>query len=263
MTFTRVSKLKPCEICHHPDWCRVFADGWVECMRVQSARPAKSGGWMHGQSPIPLRLTPRVPQSAPTPTINATKIYRAWDAHTTQMQLEDLGGRLGLSIVPLGAVGAAWSPPHAAWAFPMYDGYGEIVGIRLRANDGRKWAVRGSKQGIFIANVSPQPTLFVCEGPTDTAAAVELGLFAVGRPNCCCGGAEIKVFARRHDCRRVVIISDNDKPGLDGARKVGGELKLPFAVYVPPAKDVREFVRLGGTRAMIENTLKGLIWQNG
>jgi hypothetical protein len=34
-------------------------------------------------------------------------------------------------------------------------------------------------------------------------------------------------------------------------------------VYVPPAKDVREFVRLGGTRAMIENTLKGLIWQNG
>jgi hypothetical protein len=123
--------------------------------------------------------------------------------------------------------------------------------------------VRGSRQGIFTADVPRQTTLFVCEGPTDTAAAVELGLFAVGRPNCCCGGPEIRSFARRHQCRRVVMVSDNDKPGLDGARKVGVEINLPFAVYVPPAKDLREFVRLGGTRAMIENTLKGTIWRNG
>jgi len=101
------------------------------------------------------------------------------------------------------------------------------------------------------------------EGPTDTATAVELGFFAVGRPNCCCGGAEIRVFARRHGCSGAVVVSDNDKPGLDGARKVGGELKLPFAVYLPPAKDLREFVRLGGTRVMIENTLKSTVWQNG
>jgi DNA primase len=150
----------------------------------------------------------------------------------------------------------------------MCDGYGNVVGIRLR-NERGKFAVRGSRQGVFLAEFEESgraaraPTLFVCEGPTDTAAAIELGLFAVGRPNCCCGGAEIKVFARRHDCRRVVIISDNDKPGIDGARKVGAELKLPFAIYVPSAKDVREFVRLGGTRAMIENTLQGTVWQNG
>ena len=144
----------------------------------------------------------------------------------------------------------------------MCDGWGNMVGIRLR-NERGKFAVRGSRQGIFLAAVAAQETLFVCEGPTDTAAAVELGLFAVGRPNCGCGGAEVAVFARRQACRRVVVISDNDKAGLDGARKVGGELPLPFAVYVPPAKDVREFVRLGGTRAMIENTLKGLVWQNG
>jgi hypothetical protein len=127
-------------------------------------------------------------------------------------------------------------------------------------NERGKFAVRGSRQGIFLASVRPQKTLFVCEGPTDTAAAVELGLFAVGRPNCCCGGPEIRVYARVKQCSRVVVVSDNDKPGLDGARKVGGELKLPFALYVPPAKDLREFVRLGGTRAMIENTLKSTLW---
>lgn len=260
MSFTRVSKANPCPICKHPDWCRVFADGWVECMRVQSDRSAKSGGWMHCQRQLsPGRLTPRVPQPAPPPTINATKLMREWLAATPATALAELATSLGVSTASVVAVGAAWATSHAAWAFPMCDGYGNIVGIRLR-NERGKFAVRGSRQGIFLAAVPAQKTLFVCEGPTDTAAAVELGLFAVGRPNCCCGGAEIKVFARRHECRRVVIISDNDKPGLDGARKVGGELKLPFAVYVPPAKDVREFVRLGGTRVMIENTLKGTLW---
>ena len=185
---------------------------------------------------------------------------REWLAATTASALAEFATALGVSTPSLVAVGAAWAAPHAAWAFPMSDGYGNVVGIRLR-NERGKFAVRGSRQGIFLATVVPaQKTLFVCEGPTDTAAAVELGLFAVGRPNCCCGGLEIRVYARRHECSRVVVISDNDKPGLDGALKVGGELKLPFAIYVPPAKDIREFVRLGGTRAMIENTLGNTIW---
>ena len=259
MSYTRVSKLHLCPVCKKDDWCRVFADGWIECMRVQSDKPAKSGGWMHGQCPVPLRLMPRVPRSAP-PTINATKLMREWDAATPVAWRAQFGMELALAYASLAAVRAAWAAPHQAWAFPMCDGHGNVIGIRLR-NDKGKFAVRGSKQGLFVANVPAQKTLFVCEGPTDTAAAVELGLFAVGRPNCCCGGPEIKIYARRHECSRVVVISDNDKPGLDGARKVGGELKLPFAIYVPPAKDLREFVRLGGTRVMIENTLKGTVWQ--
>jgi hypothetical protein len=189
-------------------------------------------------------------------------MIREWQAATSQAALEDFAQELGLSAAVLKCVGAAWAAPHQAWAFPMRDGYGNVVGIRLRNQHG-KFAVRGSRQGIFLMDRVAQETLFVCEGPTDTAAAVQLGLFAVGRPNCCCGGSEIRIFARRHECQRVVMISDNDKPGLDGARKVGAELKLPFAIYVPPAKDLREFVQLGGTREMIENTLKGTVWQNG
>ena len=258
MNFTRVSKLEPCPICKHGDWCRVFGDGWAECMRVQSATAAKSGGWMHriadgGRSPIPL------PPRFQPPAINATRLIREWFAATSAAALDDFATELGLSTSALTAVGAAWAAPHSAWAFPMCDGYGNVVGIRLR-NERGKFAVRGSKQGMFRADVAPQKTLFVCEGPTDTAAAIELGFFAVGRPNCCCGGDEIRIYARRLAVARVVVISDNDKPGLDGAKKVGGELKLPFALYVPPAKDLREFVRLGGTRAMIENTLNNTVW---
>ncbi len=261
MNFTRVTKANPCPLCKRPDWCRVFADGWIECMRVTSEKPAKSGGWMHrlGEAePRRFRPLPPPPRFQP-PTINATKLMREWHAATTPAALDDLAATLGLSTLSVKSVGATWAPPHGAWAFPMRDGYGNIIGIRLR-NEHGKFAVRGSRQGIFLADVPSQKTLFVCEGPTDTAAAVELGLFAVGRPNCCCGGPDIRVYARRHDVSRVVVVADNDKPGLDGARKVGGELKLPFAVYVPPAKDLREFVRLGGTRALIENTVKSTVW---
>ena len=263
MSFSRVTKQQPCPVCKKPDWCRVFADGWVECMRVQSDKPAKSGGWMHSQRDrqclLPPVSRPAAPPRHQPPTINATKLIREWQAATIPAALVNFSAELGISAPSLSDVGAAWAAPHKAWAFPMYDGYGNIVGIRLR-NERGKFAVRGSRQGIFLADVPAQKTLFVCEGPTDTAAAVEIGLFAVGRPNCCCGGPDIKVYARRHECSRVVMISDNDKPGLDGARKVGGELKLPFAIYVPPAKDLREFVGLGGTRAMIENTLNNTIW---
>ena len=245
----------------------MFADGWVECMRVQSDKPAKSGGWMwqcHLPPGGPSRSIPPLPprcQPPAVPKINATALMRDWALATAPGALAEFARDLGLSARSLCAVDAVWALPHAAWAFPMCDGHGNIVGIRLRNAHG-KFAVRGSKQGVFLAAVAPQKTLFVCEGPTDLAAAVELGLFAVGRPNCCCGGLEIKVYARRLSVARVVMVSDNDKPGLDGARKVGGELKLPFALYVPPAKDLREFVRLGGTRAMIENTLKGTVWRN-
>jgi hypothetical protein len=239
-------------------------------MRVQSGQPAKSGGWMHWQGqlpPGPRRYLPPPPRFQP-PTINATQLMREWRAATTAAALDDLATALGLTTRSVTAVGAAWATPYGAWAFPMCDGNGNVIGIRLR-NEIGKFAVRGSRQGIFInaevgtRNAERQDVLFVCEGPTDTAAAIELGFFAVGRPNCCCGGPEIKVYARRLGVARVVVVADNDKPGLDGARKVGGELKLPFAIYVPPAKDLREFVRLGGTRAMIENTLKSTVWSKG
>ncbi len=65
---------------------------------------------------------------------------------------------------------------------------------------------------------------------------------------CCCGGLDIKLFHRRYQITRVVIDSDNDKPDLDRVRKAGIELRLPFALYVPSSKDLRELVRFGGTQ---------------
>src|SRR5439155_12311592 len=83
---------------------------------------------------------------------------------------------LGLSATSLLRLGVGWSAPYRAWAFPMRDAGGAIRGIRLRTVAGKKFCVRGSKDGLFIpeesAAVGP---LLVCEGPTDTAALLDMG----------------------------------------------------------------------------------------
>lgn len=231
-------------------------------MRVQSSRPARNGGWLHplnGERTIPVTHTLR---PLPPPTINSTRLIAEWAAGTPQTALHALAGSLGVSEPALTALNAVYAPPHRAWAFVMRDGFNNCVGIRLRAEDGRKWAVRGSRQGIFLPQTDTQARVYVCEGPTDTAAALSIGLYAIGRPSCCCGGDQIKTACKRLGIREAVVVADNDEPGLQGAERVAGELKLRTAIYVPPAKDMREFVKLGGTKQLIESDLKNTCWMN-
>jgi len=67
----------------------------------------------------------------------------------------------------------------------MSNDFGKIIGIRRRLPNGRKISLTSSKTGLFIpADLSPEGLLLICEGPTDTAAALDLGFAAIGRPNC-------------------------------------------------------------------------------
>lgn len=95
-----------------------------------------------------------------------------------------------------------WDASCRAAAFPMRDGAGDVIGIRYRdLKTGKKWALRGSHNGLFIV---PEyipvecDEIVVCEGPTDTLAAVSCGMYAIGRA-CCQGGADhIREYLRRH-----------------------------------------------------------------
>jgi len=46
--WNRVSRRTPCPVCSRPDWCGVSTDGMVACcMRVESGRALRNGGWLH------------------------------------------------------------------------------------------------------------------------------------------------------------------------------------------------------------------------
>ena len=143
----------------------------------------------------------------------------------------------------------------------MFDGAEAFAGIRLRSDEGEKWALRGSRQGIFIPSMELQGEVLVVEGPTDAAAAVSLGFYAIGRPSCTGGVREIAALCRRIGIKRVSVLADNDGPGLAGARAFCGQVGLPTRLVVTPAKDLREWVKNGATRQAVEACLAAHGWR--
>jgi DNA primase len=221
----------------------------------------RNGGWLH----IPAGSAPNPPPPRPAPRpeirIDAEAIWKRWRMATPLAMIYDFAPTLGLGTVALTAIGAAWAPEHRAWAFPMRDASSRVVGIRLRNAAGQKWAVKGSHQGIFIPGAPAQDAVLVCEGPTDTAAALGLGYYALGRPSCNGGAEQIACFCRAKGVRRAVVVADNDDPGVQGAHRIASELGLPACVILPPAgKDIREFCRLGGTRQLLDAQIENSIW---
>jgi len=143
----------------------------------------------------------------------------------------------------------------------MKDGYDNVVGIRLRNTKGDKWAVRGSHQGCFLPATELVPPLaLVAEGPTDTAAGLDLGYYTVGRPSCSGGMNDLRTcFARQH-VRRAAIIADNDNPGTRGAQMLANHLGVPSCIVTLPCKDLRQFLQLGGTRELLDGFINASLW---
>jgi hypothetical protein len=263
---------QPCPICHKIDWC-TFGDRAALCQRVESPHPAKNGGWYHFFEDIPNAKPLIVAPKKEPKQIDAAKMMRRWYSNTHRSQYEELASSIKVAADSLVDLGAGWSPEHKAWAFPMFDGDNNVIGIRLRNLDGDKWAITGSRQGIFQPEYwdGDSNICYLPEGPTDTAALLSLGLFAIGRPTCNGGNDMIKEALRRLQIFRVVIVSDNDeikatgkRPGLEGAMKLKKELGLASVIWMPPSpcKDVREFVRNNGAsaRTQIESDINQKVW---
>ena len=267
MIWHRVSRASRCKICDHPNWC-TWSEAGNCCMRIESVRPLKNGGWLHsfGDNPRPVRKPEPI-----APTIDAEAIMVAWRKNTSEIQLRMLADTLGVSILALSALRCAWAPEHNAWAFPMSDGHGMTCGIRLRSLYGNKWSVRGGREGIFRPFIEVQKTVFVCEGPTDLAALLTLGFFGLGRPSCSGGVSQLGAVIARLGILRAVIVADNDadkfrpdgkcyNPGFDGALRLENDIGVPCCLLVPPGKDIRLCLSFGITKEVIESMINNLVW---
>jgi hypothetical protein len=272
----RVSPARRCPVCEHADWCGVAADGALAvCMRVESARPTKNGGWLHvlrDDRPA-WRPPPRPPVVRPAPLSSIPSLMSLWRARTCPTAYELLGRALGVAPAALAALGAGWAAPYRAWAFPMRDGAGATVGIRLRDESGRKWAVKGSREGLFYPESTPADhTAWVVEGPTDAAAGLTLGLWTVGRPSCTGAEAALGALFKRLAIHRAIIIADRDepktrpngdqwRPGSSGAQRLAASLRVPTKTIFPAAKDLREWVRRGVVKSEVECIAGAFPWR--
>ena len=192
-------------------------------------------------------------------SVDFEMLMAEWRGETTTKQLIDYAESLGVDAIAVRELGAAYAKEYRAWAWPMYGQDAAVIGIRLRS-ESRKWAVTGSKSGAFMAFGCTERTVYLPEGPTDTSALFSMGLYAIGRPMAIGCESVIVDILQRQKIKRAVIVADGDDAGRNGALRLQKELRIPSVIYLPPCKDARELLRLGGDRQMIENTVNQTVW---
>ena len=277
--WVRVSRAHPCIVCGKVDWCGISADGVVcHCMRVESPHPCPSGGWFHFLVERPRReCVPRIPLFPKPQLFNAEITMQGYKAEFEAPgggrdifgSLLEIGRDLNLCPADIDRLLVGRSAFHGAWAFPMLDGGGKCVGIRLREYGGsRKWSVAGSRDGLFYdPQIQPREAVYnglrgrelvVVEGATDCIAGYALGLPCVGRSSCGTGADALKELCARLKVSRVTIVSDNDKykfrpdgtpwkPGAEGAQALARRMGRTYRIVTPPKKDLREWYYAGLT----------------
>lgn len=284
-----VSRSKPCEICGRPDWCQISPDGGMAlCHRVQSSKANKKGdGWFHKTSgAAPTASKSLQPRPAPQPARNDLHILAK--RFTTAMhaaRLNLLASSLGLSAESLTRLEVGWCADEPmlnsrgewirlrrCYSFPMRNAEGRVTGLRMRSQDGRKFAFTGGTGGLFIPRDLQGDRLFVAEGPTDTAAAIDLGLNTIGRESCSAGVQLIIELIKRYRFPELVIFSQRDEakprnkqrpelgvwyPAQEGAERLAAIVRVyvpNVRVIMPPigVKDIRIWKHQGATAADVQ-----------
>jgi hypothetical protein len=244
-------------------------------MRVPNEKPKtfKDGsvGYVHRLTDEPRKVFVPQRKEKPAPVINVEAMMASWAAKTRPEAFRSLADELGVRTSALMELRCAWAAEHSAWAFPMRDGLGKMVGVRLRNQKGEKWAVKGSKQGLFLPYLNPEKQAVFVEGATDTLAGLSIGLYCIGRPSCSGGLFDIQALIKRLGIREAVIVSDNDddrerpdgsfyNPGVDGARALSDRLEIPNCIVILPEKDMREAVNNGLTAERFDAMVRQCLW---
>ena len=265
VTILRCRSGRPCPICGHDSWCGISADGGMAfCMRMQSDRPMKPSdigqGWMHrlqpGQTPAMPRPSPAEP--AAMTRVDWLMLQRQCRADLSRARLTKLSATLGVSECSLSRLGIGYSPHHLAWTFPMWAMPGGsllLTGLRRRAEvDHAKKAWHCAKLGVCapadFENGDDHP-LLICEGESDTAAALDLGFDAIGRPGCEACREVIGQIVHTLRRQSIVIVADRDTPGQRGAHALAESLaargRRVRVLTLPDAKDLRTWKALPGS----------------
>jgi len=271
--FVRVSKGKPCPVCSKHDWCLVTKDGSAAiCPRSPSNKQVGDAGFLHRLSESfsahQIDFRPR------EVVIDADQICTQYQSEMKAFDYAKLSIALGVSIDSLVGIGTGKAVQYldGTYSFPMRDDCDRIIGVRLRNADGHKWAVYGSKSGLFYGSIEPNCDIYICEGPTDTAALMDWGFCAIGKPSCNAGNDYIVSMLKKLKPGLVVVVSDVDgreepckfctdqhcqhcKPGQVGAEKTAKAISaigISVKIIEPiNAKDARQWKQLGASKKTV------------
>lgn len=274
-----------CAVCGHKGWCMYQGDITTPtavlcarqpegCATTKEGRPieARNGmGWIHRLKDNP-RFIKRPVRREPPPPPPAWMGEMADECCRRSLEtLPDLADQLGVSVRSLTVLRVGWSDSERAWTFPMRNRRRDVLGIRLRDVKGRKWAVTGSTNALFLPQGFPGgKRLHIVEGPTDTAAMLDFGFDTIGRPSNTAGFDYLSEYVRLSGgkWKEICIIKNNDPIGSDARRLTDGAANIlamhlthsgrSVRLIAPPVgKDVREWKNVyGATKADVETFIR-------
>ena len=263
----RVNKENLCPVCGKHNWCLYAKDGSAAiCQRIEEGSVKRCGdsGYLHILTDRPKNQQHRsqrkftVSQDDNKPEKDFTALQQQYSLQINDKQVNGISRQLGVSMQSLKRLCIGWD--GRAYTFPMSNDFSKIIGIRRRFPNGRKVSLTGSRTGMFIpSDLSPEGCLLICEGPTDTAAALDLGFDAIGRPNCNSKVTLTVAFCKGRS--EVIIICDNDDAGKTGAKKLAEKLLLHCSyvkIIYPPAgiKDLRQCLQVGLTSSQLQQIIE-------
>ena len=231
------------------------------------------------QEPIAVALSPVEPVTVTTPFAtqseildrvagppytNAVGAAEDWSGHLKRLQsqavpsvLTDIAKDLGVEVSVLRSLGVICDA-DGMLSYPEFDGNGCVCGVATRKPTGEKRMVTGSHRGLYISTVLRELSgpIYCCEGLSDTAALLTMGLAAVGRPSATGGVKHLADFLRTFPADRSLIVlgemdakSDGRWPGKEGAestaQQLSDRLQRDVTAALPPdgAKDVRAWLQ--------------------
>jgi len=240
--YNRCTVRMPCPVCGRIKYCMVSDNGErVLCTKVEhGAIKTYKCGFIHDVT------------SAMTSPIKVvkSKLYKPNFAHIrsvykglnfSSQALLPLARHLKVSVYSLRCLGVGKS--DRAWDFPMYDAKRQMIGIKRRNLQEKKWCVRHSRLGVYLPSTFvTSSAVIICEGESDTAAMLDLGYNVVGRASAStCQFILCKLLGT---CRAVIIADrDKDSLGLKEAYKLSRTLQGEATVIMPlvECKDAREW----------------------
>jgi len=251
----RCTDENPCPVCGRGknEGCLYAEDGSKAiCVRTPKGAVKSTGnGWLHILKEGKFKPKP-VRKKHPVPINWHTLNYCYTEAYRNPVKPPPFP----MHVETLYVIETGWD--GEAYTFPIRNAEDEITGISRRFPDGSKRLVKGSLMGIFIPrlNWDNLETLYICEGISDTAAALDMGLKAIGRISCGTGKDHIIKFCAKKSPSQIIIVSDNDEPGIAGAKALGLWISQGYHLFaiprpdikviIPEAKDLREWVKEKG-----------------
>ncbi len=246
----RVNRNLKCPICSSADWCMVSADGKAAiCPRTKegSIKMCGDSGYLHKLTDDKvIRMPKKKRRQKPVDIDWASMSMDYCRCGNLDKHMINLANHLGIeNYTALDLFEVGWD--GEAWTIPMYIvdiiGSLQIVGIKRRFPDGSKKAVSGSMNALFVPWAQQSNTLYIVEGFSDALTLADLHYSVIGKPNCFSWSKLIIPYIKEFKWKKVLLVSDNDEPGIKGNLKLEKDLEgiVKCGIVYPPEgiKDVR------------------------